>query len=426
MSETIGVVGVGYVGLPLAVGLAAAGFSVIAYDHSEARVAGLKNNVDTTDSVTPQQLKDVSAKLTYTADAAALKPATVHIITVPTPVDAAQTPDLFLLAEAGKAVGACLKRGDLVILESTVYPGATEEYLLPRLAKASGLKPGVDFSYGYAPERINPGDPLRQLREVVKVIAGNTPETSERMRKLYAPICGENNLYLAPSIAVAEAAKVMENTQRDLNIALINELALIADRLSIDTRDILATAGSKWNFLPFEPGLVGGHCIGVDPYYLTHRAAAAGYIPEVILAGRRVNNRMAAFVADKTLQLLAARGRTGAVSVNILGVTFKENVPDVRNSQVPLIKERLESFGAVVRVYDPVATSTDVKRGYGFDLAKTLQPADAVVLAVSHNEYRNAGWAGLQPYLAPKGVMVDVKAALQKAETPNGIHYWRL
>ncbi|MFN7902673.1 MAG: nucleotide sugar dehydrogenase [Holosporales bacterium] len=424
MNEVIAVIGLGYVGLPLAVGFAEAGFSVIGYDTAPARIHELRAGRDSTASVATVDLN--AAAIHYTAEAGDLKTATAFLITVPTPVDAAHRPDLRCIAAAAKDVGAVLKRGDMVVLESTVYPGVTEDFLAPRLEAASGLRVGLDVALGYAPERVNPGDPTRQLRDVVKVLAGDSPATVDRMARLYGAVCGADNLFRAASVKVAEAAKALENTQRDLNIALVNEMALIADALHLDTQDILAAAATKWNFLPFQPGLVGGHCIGVDPYYLTHKAALAGYEPEVILAGRRLNNAMGDFVADKTLQLLAGTTHAAPWTVNVLGLTFKENVPDVRNTRVVDVVRRLGRFGARVRVYDPLADAAQVQAEYGLTLATVVEPAAAVVVAVAHAAYKAAGWGGIAPYVVPNGVVVDVKGILAKEQVPKGVRWWRL
>ncbi|MFN5608617.1 MAG: nucleotide sugar dehydrogenase [Holosporales bacterium] len=424
MNEVIAVIGLGYVGLPLAVAFARTGFRVIGYDTAAARIGELRAGKDSTASVAVSDL--TGAAIHYTGESADIKTATAFLITVPTPVDAAHRPDLRCIAAAAEDVGKALKKGDLVVLESTVYPGATEDFLAPRLSKISGLRIGVDFAMGYAPERINPGDPTRQLQEVVKVLSGDSPATTERLARLYAAVCGAGNLYRAASIKVAEAAKALENTQRDLNIALVNEMALIADALHLDTQDILAAAATKWNFLPFQPGLVGGHCIGVDPYYLTHKAAQAGYEPEVILAGRRLNNKMGEFVADKTLQLLAGTTHAAPWTVNVLGLTFKENVPDVRNTRVVDVVRRLEAFGARVRVYDPLADAMQVQAEYGLTLATVVEPAAAVVVAVAHAAYKAAGWGGIAPYVVPKGVVADVKGILAKEDVPAGVVLWRL
>lgn len=424
VNRTIAVIGLGYVGLPVAVSFARAGMRVIGFDISQARVAALGQGEDSTHEVSAEEL--ATSGLRVTSDPADLAVADFFIVTVPTPIDDAKRPDIGMLLAASRTVGRVLKPGDIVVYESTVYPGATEEDCLPVLEEVSGLRAGHDFFVGYSPERINPGDRTHRFETVVKVVSGQTPETLRIVAGVYGAVV-KAGLHLAPSIRVAEAAKVIENTQRDLNIALVNELAFIFRMLGIDTHDVLAAAGSKWNFLRFTPGLVGGHCIGVDPYYLTHRAERAGYIPQVILAGRRINDSVGAWIARETVKRLLAAG--GGRVVTILGITFKENVPDIRNSKVIDIIAELKAFGLTVQVCDPLAQPADCAAEYGIDLLApaALAPADAVILAVPHRSYVAAGWAGVGALLRPgAGLVVDVKAALDRAGMPAGLELWRM
>ena len=422
----IAIIGLGYVGLPLAVEFARTR-PVIGFDTDPARISALRAGDDSTREVAPAELAAVP-QLTFTSDPTALSSATIFIVTVPTPVDAHKRPDLTPLLTASATVGAALKPGDTVIYESTVYPGATEDDCVPVLEAASGLTFNRDFTCGYSPERINPGDTAHRLPSIVKVTSGSTPEAAAAIDALYASIITAGT-YRAPSIRVAEAAKVIENTQRDLNIALVNELAIIFDRMGLDTQAVLETAGTKWNFLPFRPGLVGGHCIGVDPYYLTHRAEIAGYRPEVILAGRRINDEMGPFIARETVRRLAKKGGTKSFRVSILGLTFKENVPDVRNTKVIDIIEELDRFGARVRVHDPLADADEVKHEFGLELADeaSLSDADAVILAVPHETYLTRGWGWISDLLAADdGLVVDVRARLSRDARPAEIDLWRL
>ena len=370
-----------------------------------------------------------SAAITFTDSLDELRRADFHIVAVPTPIDHAKRPDLTPVLRASETVGKALKAGDIVVYESTVYPGATEEDCVPVLEKHSGLRCGVDFFVGYSPERINPGDREHTFTKITKVVSGQTPEVLEIVAQVYESVVTAG-VHRAASIKVAEAAKVIENTQRDLNIALMNELALIFRRLGIDTRDVLAAAGTKWNFLKFEPGLVGGHCIGVDPYYLTHRAQIAGYIPEVILAGRSINDNMGRFVAQQAIKLMIQSGLAvnGAV-VTVLGFTFKEDVPDLRNTRVIDIVQELAEYGVRVQIHDPCAHDEEALEEYGVHLtaAEALEPARAVVLAVPHREYLEAGWAGITRHLADgHGVVMDVKGKLDRAARPEGVLLWRL
>ena len=430
-SRRLSVIGLGYVGLPVAVSFGRAGFPVVAFDISERRVAELAAGTDSTGEVEAGALAE--ARLTLTTDPAALRAADFHIVTVPTPINDANRPDLGPLLAATRTVGRHLKKGDIVVYESTVYPGATERDCVPVLEAESGLTFGRDFSVGYSPERINPGDREHGFETITKVVSGSDPATLEVVAGVYGSVV-RAGVHKAPSIAVAEAAKVIENTQRDLNIALMNELAMIFHRLGIDTQDVLAAAGTKWNFLRFVPGLVGGHCIGVDPYYLTHRAEQVGHHPEVILAGRRTNDTMGHYIARETVKRLM-RGAGGAsepeqaLRVSVLGFTFKEDVPDIRNTRVVDIVRELESFGIPVGVHDPIAEPADARHEYGLtlDALDRLPPADAVVLAVPHAVYRQAGWDLLTRRLkGGRGLVVDVKGILDRTAVPDGVSLWRL
>lgn len=426
MRERVAVIGLGYVGLPVAAGLARAHGRVVGFDARPERVAALRRGEDATGELTPGELAGLD--LRCTADPAELEGATFFVVTVPTPIDANRQPDLGPLRRACATVGRALRPGGVVVFESTVYPGLTEEICAPLLAEASGLEPGSGFGLGYSPERINPGDREHRLENIVKVIAASDPRTLARVEAVYAPVVPAG-LHKAPSIRVAEAAKVIENTQRDLNIALMNELALIFDRLGLRTKDVLDAAATKWNFLRFSPGLVGGHCIGVDPYYLTAKAESVGYHPEVILAGRRINDGMGIFVAQKLVKLLIAHEvPVRRARVGVLGLTFKENVPDLRNSRVPDILRELASFGVAARVHDPLAGADDARAAYGLELApfEDLRELDALVLAVPHRAYLELGPARLAATLAPNGILADVRSTLDPAQLPSGIRYWSL
>jgi UDP-N-acetyl-D-galactosamine dehydrogenase len=423
--RNIAVIGLGYVGLPVAAAFARAGVAVTGFDIDQRRIAELKSGLDRTHEVEAADLRHAS--LTFASDPAALAAADFFIVTVPTPIDAARKPDLGAMLAASRTVGGVLKRGDIVVYESTVYPGAVEEDCVPILEAVSGLKAGRDFKVGYSPERINPGDRQHRFETIKKVVSGQDAETLEVVAAVYGSVVTAG-IHRAPSIKVAEAAKVIENTQRDLNIAFMNELSLIFHALDIDTADVLAAARTKWNFMPFQPGLVGGHCIGVDPYYLTYRAEKAGYHPEVILAGRRINDTMGQHVARECIRgLLRRKGSAGVVT--ILGLTFKEDVPDIRNSKVVDIVRELQSFGLTVQVHDPLADAEETQHEYGVALARedSLQPADAVILAVAHQPYLDGGWPLIQRRLAGgEGLVLDVKARLDRAAVPAGIDLWRL
>ena len=426
MSEVYGVIGLGYVGLPVAVGFARAHGRVVGFDIKERRIEALGRGVDETREFAAEELRGLD--LRYTSDAQDLAGCTFFIVTVPTPIDGNRQPDLSPLRRACETIGPALRRGSVVVFESTVYPGVTEEVCGPLLAKSSGLACGSDFTLGYSPERINPGDREHRLETITKVIAGSDASTLERMAAAYGAVV-KAGMHRAPTIKVAEAAKVIENTQRDLNIALMNELSVIFDRMGIRTRDVLAAAATKWNFLRFTPGLVGGHCIGVDPYYLTAKAESLGYHPEVILAGRRINDGMGAFVAQKLVKSMIRSG--SAVSggrVGILGLTFKENVPDLRNSRVPDIIRELTDFGLTTLVHDPLADAHEAQEEYGVTLSpfEELRGLDAVILAVPHSYYSSRLPTALVSMLADTGVLADLKGALDPAQLPAGIATWSL
>jgi len=428
MNTIVAVVGLGYVGLPLAVEFGKQ-YETIGYDLSETKIAHYRNDYDPTGEVSSDDLR-AAKRLTVSSEPSTLRRADVIIVAVPTPVDHTHIPDFSPLLGASTMVGQYLKRGAIVVYESTVYPGATEEVCIPLLEKHSGLKWQQDFHVGYSPERVNPGDKERTITRIVKVVAGDTALTTEVVAALYASVITAG-VHRASSIKVAEAAKVIENTQRDLNIALMNELALIFDRLGIDTLEVLQAAGTKWNFLPFRPGLVGGHCIGVDPYYLTHKAVALGYHPEVILAGRRINDGMAAYIAQQTVKQMIQHGdRIKGASVIVLGLTFKENCPDLRNSKVADLIAELTSFGCAVSVHDPLAEAAAAEHEYGIQLTAWNQlpkNAAAIIAAVSHHEYMNMSLAQLTAHLQPGGVFIDVKSAYDPAAIrAAGFNVWRL
>ncbi|MGR8980863.1 MAG: nucleotide sugar dehydrogenase [Gammaproteobacteria bacterium] len=427
LHRKISVVGLGYVGLPVAVVFAKVG-RVIAFDINPERISELKKGIERTNEVQSADL--LKSDILFTDDPEDLKKADFHIVTVPTPVNQANQPDLSLLIEASRLVGKQLKKGDIVVYESTVFPGATEEHCIPVLESASGLSWGLDFNVGYSPERINPGDKVHSFDKIIKVVAGDTDQTLDCVVAVYEAVVTAG-VYKAPSIKVAEAAKVIENTQRDLNISLMNELALIFDRMGIDTRDVLAAASTKWNFLPFEPGLVGGHCIGVDPYYLTYKAAMVGYQPQVILSGRSINDSMGIYIASQTIKQLIKSGKwlKGGV-VTILGFTFKEDVPDTRNTRVIDIVKELQDYGFMVQVFDPLSDPKEIFQEHGLSLClheNELKPALAVILAVSHNYFLQKDWAYISGLLEGRsGVVMDVKAKLDRDHVPEGIRLWRL
>src|SRR6202165_3450689 len=423
----VAVVGLGYVGLPLAVEFGKK-YATVGFDLSEKKIAAYRNFLDPTGEVSQAELKAASG-LRVTTHAADLADADFVIVAVPTPVDEAHRPDFGPLLAASEAVGKNLKRGATVVFESTVYPGATEEVCVPVIERFAGLQWRRDFFVGYSPERINPGDKEHSLTRIIKLVSGDSPETLERVAEVYGSIIAAG-VHRASSIKVAEAAKVIENTQRDLNIALINELALIFHKIGIDTTEVLEAAGTKWNFLNFRPGLVGGHCIGVDPYYLTHKADLLGYHPQVILAGRRINDGMGKYVADQTVKLMIQAGSAvKGAAVNVLGLTFKENCSDLRNSRVIDVVRELASFGASVHVHDPVADPADALREYGVQLTPwdELPRADAIVSAVAHRAYEQYSAEALVAKLVPNGVYVDVKCRADGvALRALGIQVWRL
>jgi UDP-N-acetyl-D-galactosamine dehydrogenase len=408
--KTIAVIGLGYVGLPLAVELGKAR-PVIGFDINASRIDALRVDHDATLEVSRDELATAD-QLAFTSDPADLAAASIYIVTVPTPVDAHKRPNLTPLLKASEMLGGVLKRGDIVIYESTVYPGATEEDCVPVLERASGLTFNVDFFAGYSPERTNPGDKAHRLPDICKVTSGSTPEIAEEIDQLYASIITAGT-YKTESIRIAEAAKVIENTQRDLNIALVNELAMIFNKMGIDTDEVLKAAGTKWNFLPFQPGLVGGHCIGVDPYYLTHKAEVIGYHPQIILAGRRINDGMGAYVAGQLVKaMLKRRLQVDGARVLILGLTFKENCPDLRNTRVIDVVAELREYGAQVDVHDPWVDAAEAKQEYGLDLITTPEPSayDGIILAVAHDNYRDAGAIALRGYGTPDHVFCDLKS----------------
>lgn len=410
------IVGLGYVGLPLAVEFGKK-YPTVGLDINSKRIAELKSGKDHTLEVEEELLAQATL-LTYTDEITDTSGCNVYIVTVPTPIDEFKTPDLKPLISASRALGKVVKKGDIVIYESTVYPGATEEVCLPEIERVSGLKFNIDFFAGYSPERINPGDKEHRVTTILKVTSGSNEAVAEYVDSLYRSIIVAGT-HKASSIKVAEAAKVIENTQRDVNIALINELSLIFDRLGIDTLEVLEAAGTKWNFLPFRPGLVGGHCIGVDPYYLTHKAQAVGYHPEVILSGRRINDSMGPYVAETVVKLML-RKRIHVVEANVLimGLTFKENCPDIRNTRVVDVIAEFENYNANVDIYDPWADPEEVAHEYGLKLVPNLQPGkyDAIILAVSHNEFRALGAEKIRQLGKENCVLFDVKYLLSKED----------
>ena len=426
MQERVGIIGLGYVGLPVALAFADRFEGTVGFDVKQGRVEALRAGFDVTAEVEKERL--LASSLRVTADPADLAGVTFFVVTVPTPIDDSKRPDLTAMIKASETVGRVLKPGAVVVYESTVYPGVTEEICGPVLERISGLRCGIDFTLGYSPERINPGDREHTLERIVKVVSGQDAATLDRVAAAYGAIV-QAGVHRAPTIKVAEAAKVIENTQRDLNIALMNELAMIFDRLGINTRDVLDAAGTKWNFLKFSPGLVGGHCIGVDPYYLTAKAESVGFRPDTILAGRRINDGMGAFIATKMVKLLLASGRDGSsLSVGVLGLTFKEDVPDIRNSRVPDILHELREFGIEPIIHDPHAEADEVAHEYGLTLSslEAFSGLDALVLAVSHREYREMAAEALFGMLKPGGLLVDVKSCIPRSHVPEGIAYWSL
>lgn len=423
--EKFAVIGLGYVGLPVALAFGKK-LATVGFDIRQKRIDDLLKGADETREVTTAELQ-AAKHLLLTADAAKLSDCTFYIVAVPTPIDHNNRPDLGPMISASKTVGPHLKKGDIVVYESTVYPGVTEEVCGPILEEKSGLKAGKDFFLGYSPERINPGDKEHTFERIVKVVAGQDAESSERVARAYASVVVAG-VHRAPSIKVAEAAKVIENTQRDLNIALMNELALIFDRMGIRTADVLEAAGTKWNFLRFTPGLVGGHCIGVDPYYLTTKAQELGYLPEVILAGRRINNNVGPFIAERCVKYLAGSDAPlKKAKVGILGLTFKENVPDLRNSKIPDIVAELRNYGIEPMIHDPLGDAHEAYEEYKLKLTDLAQfkDLDALILAVAHQEYlvdQRALWGRIRD----GGVLIDVKSVLKPSSAERGIRYWSL
>lgn len=427
--KTIAVIGLGYVGLPVATEFGKKR-SVIGFDINEKRIAELKSGLDLTREVTPDELK-AAAQLSFSADKSELKKAQIFIVTVPTPIDQANRPDLTPLIKASQTVGGALKNGDIVVYESTVYPGCTEEICVPALEAASGLKFNQDFFCGYSPERINPGDKVNTLTRIKKVTSGSTPEVADEVDALYREII-EAGTHKASSIKVAEASKVIENSQRDLNIAFVNELSVIFDRMKIDTIEVLEAAGSKWNFLPFRPGMVGGHCIGVDPYYLTHKAEELGYHPQVILAGRRINDNMARYAARNIIRSLLRNGHDVARSkIGVLGITFKENCPDIRNSKVFDLVRELQSWNVSVVVHDPWADADEVRHEYGIELAREadMKSLAGIVVAVGHHEFRAYSPKKLASmcHFSPAPVIGDLKSLYRRDDLEKlGVSVFRL
>jgi UDP-N-acetyl-D-galactosamine dehydrogenase len=426
VDQRIVIIGLGYVGLPLALAFARKFPGVVGFDMAPGRVKDLRACHDRNGDVPESELEHTS--LLMTADPDDLQGADFFVVAVPTPVDRVNNPDLSMVLGASKIVGGAIRPGSIVVYESTFYPGLTEEVCGPVLSEASGLKQGVDFKLGYSPERVNPGDREHTLEKVVKVVSAEDAETLETVSRVYEAVI-ETGIHRAASIKVAEAAKVIENVQRDLNIALMNELALIFDRLDIRTKDVLEAASTKWNFLQFSPGLVGGHCVGVDPYYLTAKAEELGYHPQVILAGRRINDGMGVYVAQRTVKLLINAGLpVKRARVGVMGLTFKENVADLRNSRVPDIVAELEQFGVSPLVHDPLASPEEADREYGIQLASwsEMKDLDAVICAVSHDEYRETFCKGLSGIVRPEGVLVDVRSVVNHEALPDSLHYWSL
>ena len=427
VNRKIGVIGLGYVGLPIAIAFARKFDGVVGFDINPAKINSLRQGEDNTGEVEIADLRSTSLK--FTNEVRDLEAVDFFVVAVPTPIDEANCPDLSALERASEVVGSVLRPGSVVVYESTVYPGVTEEIGGPILARVSGLKQGVDFKLGYSPERISPGDKNHRLENIVKVVSGEDEQTLEVIAQAYSAIV-DAGIYRASSIKVAEAAKVIENTQRDLNIALMNELAIIFEKMRICTRDVLAAANTKWNFLPFSPGLVGGHCIGVDPYYLTYKAEEIGYSPQVILAGRRINDGMGKYVAEQTVKKIAKeRVVVSDAKVGIFGLTFKENVPDIRNSRVPDIVDELRSYGIEALVHDPAADRKAAMSEYGILLRdlSVLQQLDAIIIAVAHEEYVTAGLPAFVARLKnQQGVVMDVKSIFNPEKLPMGVRYWSL
>lgn len=417
INTRIAIIGLGYVGLPLAVEFGKK-YPTVGFDINQKRVDELRDGVDVTLETDASELREAT-RLRFSTDCEDLRDANVFVVTVPTPIDEHKRPDLTPLERASETLGRVIKKGDIAVFESTVYPGATEEFCVPVIERVSGLKFNIDFFVGYSPERINPGDKAHRLTTITKVTSGSTPETADFVDALYASIITAGT-HKASSIKVAEAAKVIENTQRDLNIALMNELAIIFQKLGIDTEDVLQAAGTKWNFLPFRPGLVGGHCIGVDPYYLTHKAESIGYHPHVILAGRRINDNMGAYsVSQLVKRMVKERIQVDRANVLVLGLTFKENCPDVRNTRVVDIVKELVGYNVHVDVYDPWVDPEEAKHEYGIRVVSypSKEKYDAIVLAVAHDEFKEMGAETLREFGKPTHVLFDLKYVLPKSES---------
>ncbi len=426
MNSRIGVIGLGYVGLPVALAFARKFSQTIGFDISHKRVTELTADLDVNGETPADELK--STPIRFTSKIEELRDCDFFVVAVPTPVDIHHTPDLRAIIAASESLGKIIKRGATVVYESTVYPGITEEICGPTIAKVSGLTQGVDFKLGYSPERINPGDPTHKLENVLKVVSGEDAETLERVAAHYSAIVNAG-VHRAPSIKVAEAAKVIENTQRDLNIALMNELSIIFDRMNISTKEVLEVAGTKWNFVKFAPGLVGGHCIGVDPYYLTAKAKELGYHPQVILAGRRINDGMGIYVAQRLVKLLNNNGIVvRGARIGVLGLTFKENIADLRNSRVPDIVHELRQFGAEALVHDPLCDREEAQEEFGIELCDfdSLKGLDALILAVPHEFYLKENLAAVKSAVRAGGVFVDVKSLIPKSSLPENVTYWSL
>jgi UDP-N-acetyl-D-galactosamine dehydrogenase len=423
MKEKIAIIGLGYVGLPLAHAFAEKEYEIVGFDINENRVLELQNGIDRTLEIDGAQLKEIKAHIVYTSDSQALIDCSIFIITVPTPIDKSNRPDLTPLIKSSQLIGSVLKKDDIVIYESTVYPGVTEDICVPELENVSGLQFNKDFFCGYSPERINPGDKNHTVTKILKVTSGSTPEIATKVNELYQTIITAGT-YKAPSIKVAEASKVIENTQRDVNIALINELALIFDTMNIDTNEVLNAAATKWNFNKLMPGLVGGHCIGVDPYYLTHKAEEMGYKPNLILGARQINNGMGKYIANQTIKVMIANDKKiKEANILVLGVTFKEDCPDMRNTKVVDIIEELKTYGCNVDVYDPWVDPNEEKRNYTHGIIKNPfendQKYDAIIVAVAHKQFKTLANKDYQYISKGKPVIMDIKGIV---ENPN----WRL
>ncbi len=424
--ESISIVGLGYVGMPLAVAFARKNLSVIGFDLNNSKIELYKSGIDPTKEVGDETIKTTTVQ--FTSNEKDLQKAKFHIVAVPTPINSDHTPDLTPIISASEILGRNLCKGSIIVYESTVYPGCTENVCIPILEKESGMKCGIDFKIGYSPERINPGDTVHRLENIVKIVSGMDEESLEEIKKVYDLVI-EVGTYPVSNIRTAEAIKVVENSQRDVNIAFMNELAMVFDRMGIDTNEVVDGMNTKWNALGFRPGLVGGHCIGVDPYYLTYKAQSIGYHPEVILAGRRINDNMGKYVATSLIKQMILKNIPiqGSI-VTVLGITFKENVPDIRNSKVVDIISELKDFGVRVQVSDVLADKEEVEKEYGLQLVPEdkLQPADAVVVAVPHQDYRKRGWNFIKNLLKQQGVVVDIKSVLDKKACPENITLWRL